>query len=214
MNKAIAIIGNRYGVPEEVIKYLEELGYYLGSMGFTLNSGGATGCDQAGERGFDKGNFPKNIRKAKHATPEAIELASKYHDAWYQCTDYVRQLHGRNSMIILGDDLKTPVEAVICYAVSEIRGGTALGIKIARDYGIPVFNLAKRNHGLDKFIENLKKDQVNSDQFNGGDYPLQYDSMSVDELRSRLFEMNTDLTCLNHDIALLAKYISMRLKND
>lgn len=158
--KSIAIIGNRYGVPEEVIQYLENLGFYLGSIGFTLNSGGAAGCDQAGERGFDRGNFPKNIRKAKHATPEAISLASEFHDAWHVCTEYVRQLHGRNSMIVLGDDLKTPVQAVICYAVSEIKGGTALGIKIARRYGIPIYNLAKKNHGIDEFIKGLQNDQA------------------------------------------------------
>ena len=156
--KTCAIIGNRYGVPESIIKYLEDIGYYLGASGFTLQSGGALGCDQAGERGFDKGGHPKIIRKAKHATPEAIALASQFHESWNSCSDYVRQLHGRNSMIILGDDLKSPVEFVLCYATSEIKGGTALGIKIARDNGVPVFNLYKKNHGFDEFLKGITND--------------------------------------------------------
>lgn len=153
--KTCAIIGNRYNVPHENLQFLEDIGYYLGQIGYTLNSGGALGCDQAGERGFDRGGFPKVIRKAKDATPEAIALASQFHEAWHVCSPYVRQLHGRNSMIILGDDLNVPVDFVLCHASSEIKGGTALGIKIARDNKIPVFNLFKKNHGFDEFLQGL-----------------------------------------------------------
>jgi len=159
--KTCAIIGNRYNVPENTIQFIEDSGYTLGQLGYTLNSGNAIGCDQAGERGFDRGGFPKNIRKAKHATEDAIVVASQFHEAWYMCTDYVRQLHGRNSMIILGDDLKSPVDFVLCYATSEIKGGTALGIKIARANGVPVFNLYKEDNGFHGYLKELCNESGN-----------------------------------------------------
>lgn len=154
--RSIAIIGNRKGVPAEVLLRLEDYGFRLGKIGYLLRSGGALGCDEAGERGFDRGRYPKCIRRAKDATPEAISLASQYHDAWHMCDEYARKLHGRNSMIILGDDLKSPVSFVLCYAVSEIRGGTALGIKIARKYDIPVFNLYKPKNGFEEYLVALE----------------------------------------------------------
>jgi hypothetical protein len=46
-------------------------------------------------------------------------------------------------MIILGHDLDTPVEFVICWTYKgNLKGGTALGMKIAAAHGIPIYNLA------------------------------------------------------------------------
>jgi hypothetical protein len=46
-------------------------------------------------------------------------------------------------MIILGRDLKTPVEFVVCWLHPEAtRGGTLLGVNLAKKNGIPVYNLA------------------------------------------------------------------------
>src|SRR5688500_3777488 len=97
-------IGSRTA-PEPVLSIIERIGERMGINGWILRSGGADGCDTAfynGHRVFGK----CEIFKAKDATPEAIELASKFHPAWHNCTDYVRRLHGRNAMIILGSDLK------------------------------------------------------------------------------------------------------------
>lgn len=132
-------VGNRF-ISDEVFKWLESLAAYLAQTGYNLRSGNAKGSDTAFQMG-SRGKYTAFV--ARQATPEAIELASKFHPAWHMCNDYAKQLHGRNSMIILGENLNEPVKFVACYAVDEENGGTALGIKIARANNIPVFNLYK-----------------------------------------------------------------------
>lgn len=147
-------IGNRY-ISYTVAKWLEELSRYLASRGYRVRSGRAKGSDSAFEYGAN-GNCETFI--ANQATPEAIQLASQFHPAWYMCSDYARKLHGRNSMIILGGNLDKPVKFVACYAVDEENGGTALGIRIARAHNIPVFNLCKQEAytGLLKYLDELE----------------------------------------------------------
>lgn len=120
--------------------------------GYHLVTGGAKGADTEFEKYFPERN---TILRAKDATPKSIQMAEEFHPAWNKCNAYVRALMGRNAMIIMGEDLKTPVEFVLCYCVDEEKGGTSFGIKIARYYKIPVYNLANDN-GLDvmKELEN------------------------------------------------------------
>ena len=49
-------------------------------------------------------------------------------------------------MIILGSELDKPVDFVVCWTkgAKEV-GGTAMGIKVAKKYSIPVFNIADPN---------------------------------------------------------------------
>jgi hypothetical protein len=147
-------IGNRT-ISEATFDWLEQMGTYLASRGLHLRSGGADGADTAFERG-SKGNC--TIFKAKQATPEAIQIASQFHPAWHMCSDWAQKLHGRNAMILLGQNLDFPVKFVICYTVDEEKGGTALGIRIARAYGIPVFNMhqAKDYEAFTTFVRTLK----------------------------------------------------------
>lgn len=108
--------------------------------GWTLRSGRARGADSAYEAGA---LHDKEIFLAKHATLAAIEFASHFHPNWDACSEYARMLHGRNAMIILGRDLKTPVEFVQCWTPGGLPvGETATAISIAREYGIDVDNLA------------------------------------------------------------------------
>tara|TARA_Y100000310_G_scaffold248458_1_gene254282 strand:- start:909 stop:1349 length:441 start_codon:yes stop_codon:yes gene_type:complete len=110
----------------------EQLHYYL-------RSGGAVGADQAFEAGA---GVHKHIILANHATPEAISLAEQFHPAWDRCTSYAKMLHGRNMMILLGYDLNTPVEFVMCWTdQGKVTGGTGQAIRAAEHYNIPVYNL-------------------------------------------------------------------------
>ena len=53
-----------------------------------------------------------------------------------------RNLHARNTAILLGEDAATPVHAVVAWTVGgAVRGGTGQGIRIAHRYGIPALNL-------------------------------------------------------------------------
>ena len=51
-------------------------------------------------------------------------------------------MHSRNCHQILGYDLQSPVDAVICWTPDgAVVGGTATALKLSMKAGIPVFNL-------------------------------------------------------------------------
>jgi hypothetical protein len=127
----------------------EDLACALRLGGYWLRSGGAEGADSAFELGasFMKPGTGRHGRarifRADDATPMAIEMARRHHPCWGLCDTYARRLHGRNAMIILGPELNEPVKFVLCWTPDEEKGGTALGIRIARARGIPVVNFAR-----------------------------------------------------------------------
>jgi len=141
MQKIYAGIGSRE-TPDDILKTMTSIAKTLEVMGYLLRSGGAIGADTAFENGIV--NEPnKDIIYPYQATPQAIELASRLHPNWAACTGDTPMKHGRNSMIILGRDLMVPVNFVICWTEdAKLKGGTAMGIRIANYHRIPVFNLA------------------------------------------------------------------------
>jgi hypothetical protein len=138
MTSYYAGIGSRK-TPDDVLEYMTSVATKLNSAGYTLRSGGAQGADTAFAIGAET-NF--EIFRPEDATKEAIKIASHIHPAWHNCKSYVRKLHGRNVMIILGWYLDSPVEFVLCWTPGgKIIGGTALGIRLAKSKGIDVYNL-------------------------------------------------------------------------
>lgn len=161
MSKYYAGIGSRRRTPSFIFDMMSSVASKLESIDYILRSGGAQGADTAFENGVIYNNN-KEIFRPKHATTEAIELASRFHPTWDACSPIARKLHGRNSMIILGSDLNSPVKFVICYTPDgSDSGGTGLGIRIAKNFNIPVFNLfhTDTRDRLDKFIG------INREQF-------------------------------------------------
>ena len=72
-----------------------------------------------------------------------MKLASEFHPAWDYLSYGARKLHARNGYQVLGEDLKTPVDFVICWTPGgKEQGGTAQAIRIAKFNSIKVFNLA------------------------------------------------------------------------
>jgi hypothetical protein len=137
--KFYAGIGSRE-TPPEIMDLMTLIAKRLAGSGFILRSGGAKGADSAFEAGA--GNR-KEIFKATHANPTAIELVREFVPHWANCNAYVRKLHGRNLMIVWGPEFKTPVKAVICWTKNgKDIGGTGVGIRAARHLGIQVHNLA------------------------------------------------------------------------
>lgn len=137
-------IGSRK-TPDEVLQYMYALAAWLAGKGVALSSGGAYGADTAFERGCKTVYGYKAIYGAEHVNQASIELAAKYHPAWDKCSDYAKKLHARNGFIILGADLNTPVDFIICWTPDgKIVGGTGQALRIAGDpqYNIPIFNLA------------------------------------------------------------------------
>jgi len=72
----------------------------------------------------------------------AAEIAAAHHPAWHRCTLAARKIHARNVCIVLGGDLKTPSDFVICWtSTGRATGGTGQAIRIAGAFDIPVYYL-------------------------------------------------------------------------
>jgi hypothetical protein len=135
--KIYAGIGSRE-TPRSILDIMSVCASKLEALNYTLRSGHAIGADSA----FESYVSNKEIFVADDATLDAIELASHFHGYWDKCSVYAKKLHGRNSMILLGKNLDTPVRFVICWTKDgKDTGGTGLGIRIAEAYNIPIFNL-------------------------------------------------------------------------
>lgn len=150
--KSYAGIGSRQ-TPDKILNDMIMIGVNLADMGYTLRSGGANGADSAFEEGANhsiNGNAPDPvIFKADDCTEAAKDMAADYHPAWERCNGFVRKLHGRNCMIILGAELNDPVEFIVCWTVDgKITGGTGQALRMAQKLGIKVHNLAINNFQL------------------------------------------------------------------
>ena len=142
-------IGSRE-TPEDILKLMTKIAQKQAYYGHILRSGAADGADAAFEAGA--GNLKEiwvpwigfndhpstNIPK-----PAAFEIAAKYHPAWNKCRIGARKLHARNVHQVLGRDLATPVQSVICWTKDAAGGGgTGQAIRIARAHDILIHDLA------------------------------------------------------------------------
>ena len=98
----------------------------------------------------------------KDLISETERIASEVHPAWDRCNEWARGMHSRNCHQILGFDLQSPVDAVICWTPDgKIQGGTATAIRISMKYDIPVFNLGVSDkksvlNDIKNFLESRK----------------------------------------------------------
>jgi hypothetical protein len=143
--KFYAGIGSRE-TPSHILQVMSEDAYRLQARGYILRSGAAEGADSAFEagagdqkeiwlpwRGFQ--NHPSRLLPSL----AAFEMAARFHPAWERCSRGARALHARNCHQVLGADLATPVEFVLCWTKDgRASGGTGQAIRIAEAHGIPV----------------------------------------------------------------------------
>lgn len=165
-------IGSRE-TPEDILLYMRQAASSLASDGWTLRSGGADGADSAFEEGAKESarfhnelpkmeiylpwkNFNKNPSPLFEPTKEALELASQFHPAWWNCSYGAKRLHARNGHQVLGLDLKTPSEFVVCWTKAALfQGGTAQAMRIATHHKIPIYNLANKDDLISFELERL-----------------------------------------------------------
>lgn len=149
-------IGSRE-TPDEVLDQMYTLGMHLGQFGFTLRSGGAGGADTAFEEGSDAVDGEKEIylpwRGFNDRTDGIVlelppiknlarKIAMNHHPAWHRLTEGGRALHTRNVPQVLGRNITTPSDFVLCWTPDgRDSGGTGTAIRIANGKGIPVYNL-------------------------------------------------------------------------
>lgn len=153
----------------------------LDARNYILRSGAADGPDTAFERGAavsrrriyvpnetfgnrPKGQVivPKNVNLMLWL--KACLIAERFHPQGSRMPQDVRELMGRNVYQVLGDNLRTPSDFLICEAplpqiddqgrVVDVDGGTGLAVRLATAYGVPVYHLSQPSHAevLEEFI--------------------------------------------------------------
>lgn len=154
MRYTYAGIGSRE-TPPEICSTMTEVAKKLGSLGYTLYSGGANGADNAFELGSPRKAIflPWDGFAGRYADgnsfivpPYREDIVKLYHPAGDRLKPGALKLMSRNSYQVLGPDLKSPVDFVVCWTKDgKASGGTGQAIRIADSIGIPVFNLKRPN---------------------------------------------------------------------
>lgn len=162
-------IGSRE-TPKEMLEHFDYIASVLANKEFTLRSGGAKGADSAFENGCDrvKGlkeiflpwrGFENSTSQLYNVSNEAMKIAATYHPYWYNLSQGAQKLQARNSYQVLGYDLNTPSNFVICYTKGgKGSGGTGQAIRIAKANNIPVFDFGADGTGerLQEFIYTIE----------------------------------------------------------
>lgn len=155
----ITIVGSR-NVPRNIYLQLRDYGKEYALKSWILRSGGAEGCDSAGEEGFDMVAGTKEIYLAWKKENKKEGIVAPKLSNWDKAIEILKEtldsshfnnlnpvhlkLHGRNVYQILGQDLNTPSNLMICYTLNgEAVGGTKTAILLAQKHNVPIINLGK-----------------------------------------------------------------------
>ena len=160
-------IGSRE-TPKWAGELLSKFTNYMTSRGYVLRSGGAPGADTYCESGVtntlikDSNDFKEIYIPWKgfngsdsnlytlEDSEEVIAIAENNHPAYKYLKPQVKKLMNRNVYQVLGKDLNTPSEFVICYTNDGCKshttrtnktGGTGLAISVASNNNVPIINL-------------------------------------------------------------------------
>ncbi len=162
-------IGSRE-TPEHILKLMAKIARKLHQDGYKLRSGAAGGADSAFQAGLSHlsedhhrnaameiyipwegfsgytSEMPGIYCVKGNAKVRAERIAKGLHPAWDRCSRGAKALHTRNVFQVLGADLETPSQFVICYAQplgygGFVKGGTATAVRLALENGCRVFNL-------------------------------------------------------------------------
>jgi len=142
---AYAGIGSRE-TPREVQIKMTEIATHLSRHDYTLYSGGADGADTAFEVGAKDQSIIflpwSGFNGKKGIVPNFVpDMVEKYHPKSSNLSDSGWKFMSRNTYQVLGPDLKSPVEFVLCWTKDgKPSGGTGQALRIAKDYQIPIFN--------------------------------------------------------------------------
>jgi hypothetical protein len=161
-------VGSRQ-TPTNILKLMGKIARRLSDMGLTLRTGNALGADRAFRNACCNQDVytakdildPRNSLVTPECATQALEIAERIHPAWDRMSEYAQALHARNCFQVLGGDLLTPSEFLICWTPFrtpdyEPVGGTRTAIKVAEENNIPVFNLNHPN-GLKDLTDYVKQ---------------------------------------------------------
>jgi hypothetical protein len=156
-----------------MLEEIESLSERLARLGWVLRTGASPGADQAFYRGarhgggrvelylpwpgFEEDSWrdaraPEVSVLAQPSRP-AYELGAHFHPDWAQLEDSARDLLARDAHEVLGADLRSPVERVVCWTADGSLDGTGAGadgtrqaLRIAHHNQITVSNVARPAH--------------------------------------------------------------------
>lgn len=149
----IAGIGSRE-TPVYICREMEKIGVWCKEHGHIVRSGHADGADYAFEKGALKScdvflpwpgfnqalTLLGNPVKITASKEQLDEFVRKFHPSPERLSSGAWSLHGRNACQILGPQLSSPVDAVVCWRIKS--GGTDQALRIASSYGIPILNMS------------------------------------------------------------------------
>jgi hypothetical protein len=153
-------IGSRT-IPLILSNLFTNLSSYLESHNFILRSGGAGGTDLSFESGIkDKNNcriyLPRKLFNKNESQlylgninpkleSDARDIARSIHPNPYALRGFSLLAHTRNAFQVLGDDLNSPSDFLVCYTENgESKGGSRTAIELAKKNNIPVFNFGNK----------------------------------------------------------------------
>jgi hypothetical protein len=155
--KSYAGIGSRE-TPKEVQEKMTGIAERLSLLDYVLYSGGADGADAAFERGATHKkiflpwkDFNGRLEDGSEyvVPPKNLDFVKRFHPKPSGLSSGGLALMSRNTYQVLGPDLKSPVDFVLCWTKDgKASGGTGQAIRVATHYKIPVFNL---KNGYDDF---------------------------------------------------------------
>jgi hypothetical protein len=174
MGRIYAGIGSRE-TPDEALRLMRSIASAMERGGWKLRSGGAPGADTA---------FQKSVRAAKNKAiylpwrvfnnnvagyhgcwdasklptwDAALATVDKYHPEPNKLSEAGRKLMARNAFQVLGPDLNTSADVVLCWTPDgKVTGGTGQALRIAMDRDILIVNLGNDRH-CEAFSEALKE---------------------------------------------------------
>jgi len=151
--KFYAGIGSR----ETTLKFdpiIKDIVLKLNDLNYTLRSGGAIGADSMFGKyainpeiylpwdNYNNNDSQLHNELSNTVIEESYKIAQNFHPNWNVLTDGGKKLMARNTFQILGKDLNTLSEFVICWTKDgKMKGGTSQALRIAKHYDIPIFNL-------------------------------------------------------------------------
>jgi len=163
-------IGSRQ-CPEEICTLFEEIGAEALERGWWIRSGHADGADYAFEKGalshcivylpwigFNREKTVLGNSSTQPLRDEVLKMVYKHEPYAKDLSDGVKLIKSRNIYQILGVDLKSPSDVVICWTEEgEVVGGTGLAIKIAMSNKIPVVNIGNPHtaHNMTNIMQEI-----------------------------------------------------------
>lgn len=155
--KIATLVGSRKP-PDDISHLAFSIGKKLSDIGVINRTGGAVGMDSDFAK-FYNHSLIENYRSSNDQYDcidvsvfdnyqEAYDLTERIVPHFEQLDHSQRGLHVRNCYQVLGRDLRSPSDILICWCKMSGGvpvGGTRTAITLARMHNVPVFNLYNEN---------------------------------------------------------------------